>query len=222
MLWTVTALAAVLAACRAFGIFGALLTWIVAVAYSARFARDRGSESTRLVGDMIWGIFMPLVCLALDPGFFYGQLDGRIWGLDDGYIPAHWRRPELMLRGYAPFIYCAVLLQIAALSLWLIFGSALGKVSAVVAGMLGAGGVLAFFVALFLSPLALIGVLALGIGLLGFTPAFTAWTFLRRFAEAMDTAEDFLEKRPLEWSIAGGFALAIVGPAVFGAAIAAF
>jgi hypothetical protein len=81
--------------------------------------------------------------------------------------------------------------------------------------------VLAFLIALFLSPLALIGILAAGIGLLGFTPAFTAWTFLRRFAEAMDAAEDHLEKRPLEWSIVGGFLLAIVAPAIIGATVAA-
>lgn len=103
--------------------------------------------------DWIAGVALPLVCLLADPGVFRG------WA-------------------YRPVAYCFIGTEILTLAAWLLLRTRLQGSALFFAGPLAAGAGFAFALGIALLPLSLFGLLLL-IGVLGFTPFFTAFAFLR-------------------------------------------
>lgn len=115
--------------------------------------RISGGTRKQRIFDGVSGILLPLVCLLADPGVFRG------WS-------------------YRPVVYSFILTEIAILGAWLILQRRLQGSSLFFAGPLVAGGGFALALGVALLPLSLFGLLLL-IGLLGFSPFFTAAAFLR-------------------------------------------
>lgn len=211
-------LAVVLALVRLVGIFGGLAAFIASVVFMFRTRRNVDKGRRLLALDLIWGIGMPLVCLLLDPMVFQR---GR-WDLG----------PELPLSLNRQFdlgplnlaAYTALGYQMAVLLAWLLWLQApefiepvpeenrrvdfAAFATGVVAGSLAIGLAIACALGMWLALPTLFGILALGLGLPGLTPWFTAWTYFRRMRQAWFRSADTL---PLAWflgSVVLGMALA--------------
>jgi hypothetical protein len=136
---------------------------------------DRPSESTKALGfwdrqtglpatrrqvafDLFFGVAAPIACLIMDPGIFsWGGLPGTS-----------------RLTHFQIFAYLEIGICIAALIFYLVTRRA----SAFLAGILFIGSVFSLAVGFIILPLTLVGVFML-IGVLGFTPFFTSYVFLR-------------------------------------------
>lgn len=108
---------------------------------------------------IIAGAIAPIVCLGLDPILFKG---GDEHG---GILANHW-----------VFAYGFIGLEIAMLSAWLVSRGRLGPCSGIAAGIFFGGAGFAAILGVLLLPFTVLGVLVL-IGLLGFTPFFTAYVY---------------------------------------------
>lgn len=115
--------------------------------------RISGGTRKQTVFDAVSGVALPLVCLLADPGVFRG------WS-------------------YRPVVYSFILTEISILAAWLILKRRLQGSSLFFVGPLVAGGGFALALGVALLPLSLFGLLLL-IGVLGFSPFFTAVAFLR-------------------------------------------
>jgi hypothetical protein len=146
----------------------------------------QGGFLARLVGwrhyDVAFGLVMPVVCFCLE--FVLLPALGWLPGL-------------VFFHRYRLFGYGVVALELVVLATWLRFGHRLRRTSAGFAGVLLAGSLFAGVLGLVLLPFAIPGVLALGIGLLGFVPLFTAHVYYRNGMSAYRQADAHLEKRPL-------------------------
>jgi hypothetical protein len=109
----------------------------------------------KLAFDVILGILLPLLCMIFDPaGFFFNH-------------------------PYQVFIYLFIGLEMVTLAIWLVRGQSFSNSGvAMIAGILFLGALFSLVVGLILLPLSLIFSLML-IGILGFTPFFTAVAFYR-------------------------------------------
>src|SRR5687768_12115342 len=115
--------------------------------------RVSGGTTRQRVFDAVAGIALPLVCLITDPGVFAG------WP-------------------YRPVAYTFIGTEIVVLAAWLVLERRLQTSALFFAGPLVAGGGFAFALGVALLPLSVFGLLLL-IGILGFTPFFTAFSFAR-------------------------------------------
>jgi len=115
--------------------------------------RFSGGTRKQRIFDGVSGVALPLVCLLADPGVFRG------WS-------------------YRPVVYSFILTEVVILGAWLLLQKRLQGSSLFFAGPLAAGGGFALALGVALLPLSLFGLLLL-IGVLGFTPFFTAVAFLR-------------------------------------------
>ena len=121
--------------------------------------------------DWTLGVGMPLVCFYFDPIVF------REWSGGQGMLLARFQMP----------VYVLAYGSIMALAAWLLWGHRLGPFK-LTAGLVMAGGaVMASILAVILFPFALVGSLFI-IGLLGFTPIFTAIIYWRNAARALRAA----------------------------------
>ncbi len=109
-----------------------------------------------------FGIVVPLACLALDPCVFRtGGMSG-LFGLP-------------VMGAHAVAAYVLVLIALVALTAWL----RKPRWAAWLAGPLLVSGLAAAGIALVILPVALLGIVFFGVGLLGFLPFGTAWVYLR-------------------------------------------
>lgn len=115
--------------------------------------RVTGGTRRERAYDLVAGIALPIVCLVADPGVFRG------WA-------------------YRPVVYGFIGTEILVLAAWLLLQSRLRGSALYFAGPLVAGGGFAFALGVALLPLTFFGLLLL-VGVLGFTPFFTAHAFLR-------------------------------------------
>lgn len=113
--------------------------------------------------DVMFGIVLPVLCLACDPVVFGGGLMGN-----SGLYSA-----------YGLYAYTISALEMVALCAWLCAAGRAGRRPAALAGMLLAGGLFSFVVGCAILPYSLIGLLFLLIGALGFIPFLTAFVYLR-------------------------------------------
>ena len=124
--------------------------------------------------DWIYGVGLPLVCVAADPVVF----------VEDG-----------LLAGYRSFALVLSAASILGMAAWLLWGPKLGWLAAPISGLFIAGGAVSFAVGLMLFPYSVLGLLFFLIGFLGFTPIFSAVVFLRNGFRALHTSQSFVEGR---------------------------
>jgi len=122
--------------------------------------------------DWTFGVIMPVACFFFDPFIF------RFWGQSGGGL----------LGGYKPFAYVGSFVSILLLMAWLLWREKLGSVSALLAGLFFVASSVALSIGIVLLPFSLIGLMAL-IGVLGFTPLFTAVIYLRNGVRALRSAK---------------------------------
>src|SRR5687767_14435691 len=115
--------------------------------------RLSGGTTRQRVFDVVAGIALPLICLLADPGVFAG------WP-------------------YRPVVYSFIGTELVVLAAWLVLQKRLRTSALFFAGPLVAGGGFAFALGVALLPLSVFGLLLL-VGVLGFTPFFTAFAFAR-------------------------------------------
>lgn len=189
LLLTVTVCAVLLALFRALDTYGVLLAFFAAVGFCI-FLGDRKHSLRYLVFDFIWGVFLPVVCLLFDP-YVFSSADFELQSfqslLDNRSISS------LSILAYAALGY-----QMLLLSIWLLWGQKTEKLSAFFSGSLAVGFLLAMTIGILMLPITIIG-LTIFIGVLGFTPFFTARAFFRRMRQAA--------KRGLAAQSTGRFAL---------------
>jgi hypothetical protein len=115
--------------------------------------RVSGGTTRQKAFDAVAGIAFPLICLLADPGVFAG------WS-------------------YRPVVYSFIGTELMLLAAWLVLQKRLQASALFFAGPLVAGGGFALALGVALLPLSVFGLLVF-IGLLGFTPFFTAFAFTR-------------------------------------------
>lgn len=142
------------------------------------WSRRYGSEPTpsQRTFDWFFGVILPVVCFAFDPFIF----------------TSHWE--SSLLGSYRPFAYILSYVSIMAMIAWLLFGERLKWLGAFLAGLFGIGAFISFTLGILLLPFSLFGLMFL-IGVLGFTPLFSAAVYLRNAVWAFRSAQPFFEKR---------------------------
>jgi hypothetical protein len=139
--------------------------------------------------DVAFGLALPVACFALE--FVLLPALGWLPGL-------------VFFHRYRLFGYGVVAFELATLAVWLGLGPRLGRWSAMVAGVLLAGSLFAGMLGLVLLPFAIPGVLAFGIGLLGFVPLFTSHVYYRNGLAAFRQAESHLGQRAIFEAVVWG------------------
>jgi hypothetical protein len=134
--------------------------------------------------DWYFGVALPIVCIAADPVVF------RSGGF---FTPVLENGGRALLGDYKIFCYALSSLSIMAMAAWLLWGQKLGELRPFLAGLFLVAGAISTLVGLVLFPFSLIGSIVL-IGLLGFTPLFSGFVFLRNAVRAIDGATDDLPK----------------------------
>jgi hypothetical protein len=213
---TITVAAVLLALFRALGIVGAALAFIAAVMFTnLAFPRLSPNSPARQAAmfDFIWGAIMPLVCLTFDPFVFkYGDIP---------LLHEDFAGPDPMLLRTAEVypwswpIYAIIGWQVVCLGVWLVAGRLPACVAGCPAGMLWVGFAVACVVGVILAAPAAIASL-MGIGLLGFTPLFTARAFYRRALMAGAVATRKLPASQAGFLALGGFWAALIVPGAAG------
>lgn len=119
--------------------------------------------------DVFFGMILPVICLIADPIVFRD-------GVRNG-----------ILRNYAIAAYTFIALQVVILAAWLVWRGKLGRWLGIMAGGLYGGAVFAFGLGLVMLPISIIGLIVYFIGVLGFTPFFTGFVYLRNARRCMKT-----------------------------------
>jgi hypothetical protein len=136
--------------------------------------------------DWICGVFLPVICFVFDPIVF----KGNAWGV-------------AVLADYKPFAYLLCFVSVMAMAAWLLWGARLRWLNGFLAGLFFCGGLISLCVGVIMLPFSLAGLMIL-VGILGFTPFFTAFVFIRNAARAFEAAKPFLEKSVLIYAVAFG------------------
>lgn len=209
----VTVLAVVLGLIRLLGMWGAVLTFIGFVVwtnlvYPRWHSVDRSRQAAMFDG--VWGLVMPLVCLACDPFVFKDQhqlIDAAFDFRAIQQIKPRFHREALA-------VYAFVGWQMVMLGIWIVTRPRLDRLAGFFLGTWALGILFAGVLAALLALPAAIGSVV-GIGLLGFTPIFTAYTLGRRMREAVDAGIHLGSDQSVAvfWLLAAfGFMAAILVP----------
>jgi hypothetical protein len=129
--------------------------------------------------DWSYGVIVPLICAAAD--FIVFTKNG-------------------VLAEYATFAHILSASSIMAMAAWLLWGDRLRWLTAALGGFFIAGSAVSLLVGIVLLPYSVAGLFLL-IGVLGFTPLFSALVFFRNGYRALNTSTSFLESR-LVWQSA--------------------
>lgn len=128
---------------------------------------DDNVTKKQIVFDTLFGIVIPILCLVFDPVVFRGG-----WAL---------------LSELSIFAYSAIGFGICSFGLWLLFRDQLPfEVLGMITGILSIGSILSFIFGFVLLPVSIFGVAMYGLGLLGFTPFFTAYVYHRNSKRALN------------------------------------
>jgi hypothetical protein len=146
--------------------------------------------------DWIFGVVMPVVCFFFDPIVFKSASFGAP-----------------LLANYKPFAYILSFVSILAMMAWLLFGEKLKWFGGFLAGLFLVGGIVSLGVGVVLFPLSVVGLIML-IGILGFTPLFSALVYLRNASRAFRSAASFLEKGILVKAFALAALLSAIVPVI--------
>ena len=120
--------------------------------------------------DWAFGVVLPLICIAADPLVF----DVRIGSFN-----------QAILAEYKIFAYVLSSVSVLAMVAWLLWGQRLGELRPYIGGLFLAGSIISLIVGVILLPFSLIGMFLI-IGLLGFTPLFSSFVFLRNGVRAIN------------------------------------
>ena len=118
--------------------------------------------------DWIFGVGLPLVCVAADPLVFADEHD--------------------LLFKYKIFAYVLSITSIMAMVTWLLWGQRLGELRPYLGGLFITGSAISLIVGVILLPFSLIGMFFL-IGFLGFTPLLASFVYLRNGVRAINGAK---------------------------------
>jgi hypothetical protein len=202
LLLAVAAVAVSLALMRSWGIFGAACVFGLALILSAVATAYWSRGGVRLAFDLTWGIVIPVICLAYDPGIFREGSSLMAPMGPPKFDPSAWG-PQTVL------IYASLGYQMLLLASWIGWGHAIRHGGGFVAGGLWVGFLAAILIGLVLFIPAMFG-LIVGIGAMGFAPWLTAYVFYRRAVEAQRSSSSAAEGMYL-WRL-GGSATALLIP----------
>lgn len=139
--------------------------------------------------DWMFGVVLPVICFVADPILFKG------YGLGKGAI----------MGSVKPFAYLLSFTLVMILSANLIWNERLKWIKPFLSGLFVIGAIISFGIGIILLPLSLIG-LAFVIGILGFTPLFSGFVYLRNSIQCFNSAKSVFKKS----SLIGGFILSAV------------
>jgi len=146
----------------------------------------------QLTYDVIFGIVLPVLCFIFDPIVFSGS--------------------EFVVHAqYKSFVYLFSALSIVTLVVWLLTYRALKSAGGIIAGILLSGAGCSLLIGILILPLSLAGLMFI-IGVLGFTPFFTAFVYLRNGVRAMKSSESYVSHTKLVSSLLSGAFLVIALP----------
>ncbi|MDQ2747117.1 MAG: hypothetical protein M3T96_07655 [Acidobacteriota bacterium] len=156
--------------------------------------RQFQQKATKLQQTFDWsfGVILPVVCFYFDPIVF---------------------KNHGILEDYQIFADILSFVSVMAMAAWLIWGAKLKWANALLAGLFSAGSAIAFGIGVILFPFSVLG-LAMLIGILGFTPLFTAVVFLRNSIRAYHAAEAFLERKVIVYAFLTAALFTFVVPSV--------
>jgi len=167
----------------------------IGVGFLQRHLRADVSKG-QMIFDIVFGILAPIVCFIIDPGVFQRTALGGL--LVDYYL----------------FAYLGAGIGIITLIFQLSWGKRLRMGGGIMAGVLLAGALVALLIGLLILPTSLLGILAYGIGLLGFIPFLTSFVFFRNGLRALRQAKTNIAKSSLILSITLGIIIAIGIPSI--------
>ncbi len=139
---------------------------------------QKESTSSQNSFDWAFGVFMPLICFLFDPIVFESSMGGSLLGK------------------YKPFAYVLSFASLTAMSIFLVWGKELKWLNGFLSGLFVIGGIISLIVGILLIPFSLIGLILL-IGVLGFTPFFSSFVFIRNSFRAYDFAKPHFEGKTL-------------------------
>lgn len=154
--------------------------------------------------DLIFGVVLPVVCFFFDPLVFRSEMRG----LGDASLGA-----------YKPFAYILSFSLVMGVLAFLLFGEKLKWMNGFLSGLFFLGSAVSLAVGIFLFPFSLLGMIVL-IGVLGFTPFFSAFVYARNAVRAYETAAFSLDARTLKHSAALSLVLSFCLPYLFNAQVA--
>src|SRR4051812_1862488 len=132
----ITAAAALLALFRAMGIFGAVFSFITAVAFTNQlYPNWRPKPDQEAMFDFVWGIVMPIVCLVFDPFIF--KFDPHVFETAGDIVA-----PSLSSSQFSALsapAYTFILSQWLCLGSLLIIGRPSPRLAAFLSGILAVG-----------------------------------------------------------------------------------
>lgn len=212
-----TVAAVLLALFRSLGIIGAAVAFVAALAVTQGLypALNRDSPARQAaMFDFVWGAIMPIVCLTFDPFVFkYGDVPFFSEPLYGVSSPLLFRTASFYPWSWP--VYAIVVWQVVCLAVWLVLGRLPAGIAGLWAGMLWVGFALSCLVGVALVLPALAGAMV-GIGLMGFTPLFTARAFYRRALMAGTVATRELPVRRASGLALLGYGAALLLPSCAG------
>lgn len=140
----------------------------------------------QLVFDVIFGVFMPIICFYLDPGIIGTSTVGKI------EMPVTYNS----FLGWNALVYVLSFLEILSLAVWLAIGHRTKSSGGVLGGILLMGATLSSAIGIVILPLTLWGLLVI-IGILGFVPFITAFVYLRNGVKAIRRGSSALSRSAL-------------------------
>jgi hypothetical protein len=219
MFLATTIAAVMLALFRSIGIFGAVLSFLSAAIITLLVIPEvfpKNLPRQRLVFDFVWGMVMPIVCLVFDPFIFKNGGDPV-----EIFEPSHSIEPavaKVQIYDFAYFAWPFLAGQMATLGMVLAWGKSLRRIAPFLAGVLATGSMVAVCIGVLLALPAALGTFAFGIGLLGFTPFFTSYTFFRRMRLMWNLSGDWTPQKIELLLGLFGILLSLLLPVLVGAA----
>ena len=139
--------------------------------------------------DWAYGVVLPIICVAADPIVF------RTLGGD-----------YTLLGDYKIFCYALSSVSILAMAAWLLWGNKLGELRPFLGGLFLVAAAISTTVGIMIFPFSALGIIFAGLGLLGFTPLFSGFVFLRNSFRVLESSA---EDMPLKY-VARAAMLAVI------------
>lgn len=155
--------------------------------------------SRQTMWDVLFGICLPLACLAGDRVLFWG---GRFIGHGDD--PVGWS----LFGDFAVLAYAFIVTEVLLLGLWILLRRKLTRSSAFFSGPFLAAWLFSLLLATVLLPVSVVG-LVLVIGILGFSPWLTFFAFFRNWRMTRLLSSDHVSKRRRFWLTVAGVVFAV-------------
>ncbi|HEY1402723.1 MAG TPA: hypothetical protein VGB05_01210 [Pyrinomonadaceae bacterium] len=158
--------------------------------------RQWQTEATlaQLIFDVTIGMILPVLCLVFDPVVFRHGLGGGP-----------------LLGDYRFFAYGLIAIEIVTLGAWLALGRRAGEWCGVAGGAMFAGAFFSAGIGILLLPLTIIA-LMFGIGVLGFTPFFTAFIYWRNARRALRVAGTHMSRAAICLTLTLGAIIPFAAP----------